>query len=435
MQTSQPTLNHPSDHPQRGPTVPAFARLLSSNKFLTALVFCATAIAITLGALSEGRELFDRDEEIYVRVIKLFDQGFSLELLRSYGGEPASPAPLFFMVYAGWGKLLGFSYPMFRGLSLVITLLTVAGFSLFLHKQASRDQRIFFPSLLFLFPYIFCMSFSVMAEPLTLMFTVVGLCCYLHGLARGSDAVLLVGTIAIAAAMHVRIHAVFVPAGLMVVLLLQKDLSVRRWCIAAAPLLARLPLFVLQGGLTVSREAFTGTKPELGVCPVNINLSLVWFGYMFFPLLWWCRGRRSINLLATLALIPFYILVTPDFLGPEHRGALRTLFLQLELSATAAQLLAFPAWLIGCYLTVDVIQRVLSAVHLRDMFLGSCIVMFMLSLVFSTVAFERYYVLAVPAVILLGVGTTARPGAFIAMAVCHVLYIALSAARLVVDLP
>lgn len=409
---------------------PAVVRLLSSGTTLLAVILLTTAIAIALGALSDDRKLFDGDEATYMRVISLFDKGLSLDLLRSYEGEPASPAPLFFIIYAWCGKLLGFSYPVFRALSLLVTLLAMLCLWIFLRRQPLHDERVFFPLLAFLFPYIFCMGFSVMAEPLTLLLTVLGLCCYLRGLACRSNVVLLAGSIAVTAALYVRIHAVFAPAALMVVLLLQKDRSVGRWCLAVAPIIARLPLVFLQGGLTVSREAFVYTKPELAFCPSNINFFFVWFGYMFFPLLWWCGGKRWVNLAATLALIPFYILVAPNFLGTEHNGALRTLFLRLGVSTATAQWILFPAWFIGCHMTVDLIQRIVSGKHLRDVFLGSCIVMFMASLSFSTVAFERYYQLAVPAVVLMGVAKTQRLGGYAAMAVCHVLFLALAAARL-----
>jgi len=162
------------------------------------------------------------------------------------------------------------------------------------------------------------MGFSVMGEPLTLLFTIVGLCCYIHGLKQKSSFSLFLGSMAITAALYVRIHAVFACAALVIILLLQKDRSPLRWFLAVLPILVRLPLIFLQGGLTVSREVFTSTKPELGFCLSNINFFFVWFGYMFFPLLWWARTRRGINFLAVLVLVPFYFLVCPDFLGTEH---------------------------------------------------------------------------------------------------------------------
>lgn len=206
-----------------------------------------------------------------------------------------------------------------------------------------------------------------------------------------------------------------------------------RWCIAAAPILARVPLIFLQGRLTVSREAFTNAKPELGFCLSNINFFCVWFGYLFFPLLWTCRGKRWINLTATVALIGFYVLATPNFLGTQHNGALRSLFVQLGLTVTTTQWILFPVWFVGCYMTIDLIQRIVMVENFRDVFLSSSILLFMVLLVFSTVAFERYYQLVVPAVVLLGLPKTTRPSGFFALGALHVFFLVLSVARLLSD--
>lgn len=410
------------------------ARILTSGVLFWALIALTTIAAIRFGALSENRNFFDRDEKIYMRVTKLFGNEISAELLRSYNGEPASPAPVFFIVYSAWGKLFGFTYPALRTLSLVITLLTMLCLWLYLRRFEADEGKDFFPVLVFIFPYIFCMGFSLMAEPLTLLLTVIGLCCCLSGLRRNSDVLLLIGSIAIAAALYVRIHAVFVCPALMATLIIQRNRSIRKWFLAVLPILLRLPLLFWQGGLTVSREAFPGTKPEFGLCISNINFSLVWFGYMFFPLLWWARTRRWINFLAVLALIPFYFLVCPDFLGTEHNGALRSIFLRLGANPTQIKWILFPAWIIGCYITVELIQRFLSKKDISEAFLCACIVMYFAQLIFSTVAFERYYLLAVPAIILLGVKRTTRSGGYITIAGWHFLFLALTFIRLLKDL-
>jgi len=414
--------------------VRVIARLLRSNYTLWLVTVAAVGGAVAWGALSEQRSFLDKDEAIYLRVIRMFDAHPSLEFLRDYGGEPASPAPVFFIVYAGVGRLFGTSVTVFRVLSLVLTLLALACVSLFLRHRADGEQRDHFPLLLFLFPYIFGMAFSVMAEPLTLFVTVVGLCCFLHGLERGANRWLLVGSLALAVALHVRIHAIFVPAALCVVLLLRRDRSVYRWCLALAPVVARVPLVLLQGGLTVNRAAFEGTKPELGFCLSHINFFLVWFGYVFFPLLWWCRGRRWINLAAAVALLPFYALATPNFLGPEHYGAMRTFFIRFGIDLASAQWMMLPVWFAGCYMTVDLVQRVVASAEIQERFLGACVVMAMVSLVFSTVVFERYHQLVVPVIVLLGVARTHRPSGYVAWLVCHMMFLILAAARLAKDL-
>ena len=410
------------------------AKVLGSGIFFWAVILITTSIAIGFGALSEDRRNFDDDEIIYMRVIQLFGDKPSVELLRTYDDEPASPAPLFFLLYAGWGKLFGFNYSAFRGLSLLLTLLTMLCVWLFLRRYWTDEHKDSFPLLLFLFPYIFCMGFSVMAEPLTLLFTVIGLCCYIYGLKQNSSFALFLGSLAITAALYARIHAVFACAALIAVLLLQKNRSPLKWFLAILPVIMRLPLIFLQQGLTVSRAAFAGTKPELGLCLSNINFFLVWFGYMFFPLLWWVRTRKWINSLAVLALIPFYFLVCPDFFSAAHSGALRTILLNFGIESNQAKWILFPAWFIGCYITIDLIQRILFDKDFVEVFLRACVVVFMLQLIFSTVAFERYYQLAVSAIVLLGVKRTNRTSGYIAFAACHFLFLALAFVRLLKDL-
>lgn len=191
-------------------------RVLSSDGTFFALLVLTTAAAIAAGALSEDREPFGQeDEHVYVRVTRLFEKGISFELLRRYEGEPASSAPLFFIVYAAIGRILGSSYSVLRSLSLVITVLATLAVWTYTRFEAPRDERHFFPQLVYLFPYIFCIGFAVMAEPLTLLLTILGLIGYLRGLVKRSDFALALGSLALLAAAHVRIHAIFAPVTLM----------------------------------------------------------------------------------------------------------------------------------------------------------------------------------------------------------------------------
>lgn len=430
-----PSRTAASEQEPTGDASPGLARFLRSG--YTLWVFAAVAVggAIAAGAIGDQRAHFDPDEVIYERVIHLFADNLSLDLLRDYGGQPASPAPVFFLLYAAVGKLFGMEASVFRALSVILTLLAVACVWLHLRREPGREHRDHFPLLLLAFPYIFSMAFSVMAEPVTLLLTAVALCCYLNGLERNRDGWLLAGSVAVVFALHVRVHAVFVPAALCAVLLLRRDRSVYRWCLALAPIAARVPLILLQGGLTVSREAFQGTKPELGICLSNVNFFFVWFGYVFFPLLWWRHGRLWINLVAAIALIPFYALATPDFLGTEHYGALRTFFVRFDIGSTSAQWLMLPVWFAGCYMSVDLVQRAVAGASVRERFLSACVILAMASLVFSTVVFERYYQLVVPVIVLLGVRRTRRMSGYVAWLACHILFVVLAAARLASDMP
>lgn len=84
-------------------------------------------------------------------------------------------------------------------------------------------------------------------------------------------------------------------------------------------------------------------------------------------------------------------------------------------------------------MTIDLIQRIVMVENFRDVFLSSCIVLFMASLVFSTVAFERYYQLAVGAIVLLGFPKSTNKGGFFAVGALHVFFLLMSVARLLSD--
>lgn len=105
----------------------------------------------------------------------------------------------------------------------------------------------------------------------------------------------------------------------------------------------------------------------------------------------------------------------------------------IRVDVTTTQWILFPVWFVGCYMTIDLIQRIVMVENFRDVFLSSSILLFMVLLVFSTVAFERYYQLVVPAVVLLGLPKTTRPSGFFALGALHVFFLVLSVARLLSD--
>lgn len=415
---------------EEGPVSNRLGLILTSGWLFWAVVLAATAGAIAMGALSEGRGFFDKDEVIYQRVTERFGEGISGELIRTYDGEPASPAPLFFVVYSAWGKVFGFEYSSLRSLSLVITLITMGVLWFYIGRLKKRGGRDYFGLLVFIFPYIFCMGFAVMAEPLTLLLTVVGICCFVESLDSDKYGVMIAGSLSIAAAMYVRVHAVFVCPALMAALFMSKDRSVGKWALAAAPILLRVPLFLFQGGMTVSREAFVGTKPELGFVLANLNFSMVWLGYMFLPLLWWCKRPGKISVAAVLLLTIFYFVFCPDYLSTAHNGALRSLLLWANVDGVTASWVLLPAWVVGCYILVDMAGRILSGVSAMEVLLSCCVFAFMCQLVFSTADFERYYQLVVPAVVLVGVERRRTMGGYSAFAVWHLLFMALAGLRL-----
>jgi hypothetical protein len=118
----------------------------------------------------------------------------------------------------------------------------------------------------------------------------------------------------------------------------------------------------------------------------------------------------------------------------HNYGAVRSILNQLNVSPTAAPWLLLPAWSAGCYMSLDLLQRILGGRDLRDQFLGAGILLYMASLVLSTVAFERYYQLIVAAIVFMGVPKTRQAGGYVMIALWHFVFLALTAVRLAKDL-
>jgi hypothetical protein len=109
---------------------------------------------------------------------------------------------------------------------------------------------------------------------------------------------------------------------------------------------------------------------------------------------------------------------------------LRSMLLRANVDGVTASWVLLPFWVVGCYILVDMAGRVLSGVSAMEVLLSCCVLAFMCQLVFSTAAFERYYQLVVPAMVLAGVQRRRKTGGYAVFAVWHLLFLALAGLRL-----
>ncbi len=432
----QPAAADGEARPSGGATrIPLVGRVLRSPITFWAVLAVTTGLLVAAGAFTPQRQPLDADERLYLRVIEQFRSGVDLAFLRDYGGLPASPAPLFFYVYAGVGALFGGRWEVYSAFSYGLTLLSVVAIWIYGRRAQRRGADSYFPLLLLLFPYVLAMSVSVMAEPLTMFLTTGGLLAYARGLRRREDRWLLVGSLLVAAAMYVRIHALFVVGALGWVLLVQRDVSWRRWALVLLPLALRLPLVLWQGGLTVDRSAHPGVRPELGLALENLSFFFVWFGYLFFPLVGWLRQRWRWSLLGVGLLLPVYFAFAPDFTSTAHSGALRSILLAQGIGSGTAFWLFLPAWAVGAFLSLQLAQYAVGAEGRERQLAAAGVLLFALSLLASSVAFERYYQLAVVPLVMLGLPNRSAQLPYLLLAGIHGLFVALSVFRLAEMLP
>ncbi len=415
------------------------ANLLASGRGMLVVVLISSSAAIAAGALGADREPFSHDEFIYFDLLVRFTEPWSWSLLRDYDGVPASPGPVFFVTYGAVGGIFGHSFAVYRFTSLALTCLTVL--TVWRFGATRGGERRVSPLLLWLHPYVFAMAFSVMAEPLTMLLTALGLTAYAGAVDRSRDVgrwrLLLLGGVCVTLALHVRIHALIAPVGLLAVLLATRERDWRVWGLALAPLCLRVPLMLYQGGLAVDRTAFEGTKPELGFAPTHLNFFLTWLAINFFVLLpgggW--RLWRAIILIGVLT--PIYVLLPPDYLSFGHMGALRTLADRADLSTPMTQVLLYPAWALGVLiasqlardwlrlgpvpLLADASGAAVRTARRSDGLLAIAALALGAALMVSTAAFERYFQLSLLPLVMLGLAGAnprASHGLVLAATVC-----------------
>lgn len=108
------------------------------------------------------------DERHFVETIKSFGSDFSLEKMTDY--DQVTP-PLFFYIFAAWGKLFGYSLFALRVLSLIIALITFISLHRIFHNYFSNS--IFVISgviIIMLNPYVIGTSLFVFTDMTAFLF-------------------------------------------------------------------------------------------------------------------------------------------------------------------------------------------------------------------------------------------------------------------------
>ncbi|MBM3130756.1 MAG: glycosyltransferase family 39 protein [Chloroflexi bacterium] len=111
------------------------------------------------------------DESHFVETVRVFGQGLDLNLLKHYD-EMSTPLP--FVMYAAWGKVVGFQTQSLRILSVFVALITYFSFHHLLFAIL-RDGRIALLGTIFLAlnPYMLAFSIFVFTDMLAIFFLTV----------------------------------------------------------------------------------------------------------------------------------------------------------------------------------------------------------------------------------------------------------------------
>jgi 4-amino-4-deoxy-L-arabinose transferase-like glycosyltransferase len=187
---------------------------------------------------------------------------------------PAAQTPLFHVLFAGWGKLVGFELWKLRLLNVVISYGAVlALFGLLRRIAALREVQAFALALVFaLSPYFFGASFTLLTDNLAILFALLALGCFERFRREGRLAVFAAGALAMGAAVLTRqslLWLVLVAAAMLVLAPVPWERRVAGAALAALALIPFAALVATWDGLVPP-----GSDPaSCGLCNSRAGVS------------------------------------------------------------------------------------------------------------------------------------------------------------------
>lgn len=355
---------------------------------------------------------FIMDEGLFhIRVIEQFAAAWPVLPIQDY---PSATTPLPYVLWTVLGQVVGYEVWKLRLLTAVVSIAAVQLFYGLCRRQGLRYPLLASGLLLF-FPYVFFYGLTLYTTSFGLLFGVAALHFYLDE--RDDWPRLLAGGLLAALAIFSRQYYLVLPVGMLLyeaVRFVQGGIrwpsgrTLARWGLLALPVLLVAPLFWLWGGLTAPMH-----QEDHFVHPVLQHLSFapIFVGFYFLPLLiepalWRALRQRWLALLAALAVLGGISLAFPLFYTEEPNvvGAAAGLLVHAldmargRLGPTLAGIGQWGLWLAGVLVLVGgpTLQPVASS---RGK-LAALLVAFMALMTATPYVFERYYLIALPLLIL-----------------------------------
>lgn len=375
-----------------------------------ALALAVPYIAVILVTGVQFRPVGD-EGLFHLKVIEAFASAWPELSVADY---PSASAPLPYIIWTVFGKMVGFELWKLR-----LAAVGASYLSTVLFYRLCRSQALPFPLLstfaLLFFPYAFFHGFTIYTISFGLLFAIGALSFYL--LDQPSSIDLIKGSLLATLAIYSRQELLYLPFGMLafeaIDLLRRRELSLihkrlSKWLILAMPIALVIPLVLLWKGLTPPMHQ---ADHFLVVVLQHVPFLLVFIGFYFFPLVFDIDlsrlSRRGILkttgvmllLLAVFHLFPLIYSETPGHVAAvtgiiAHGLNLGDQFVGLKISTVAMLVL----WFVGIGIVANAIFRVQG-----DRIAGLLAVMagtFLVMMTLTPYATDRYYALVIPILIL-----------------------------------
>lgn len=372
------------------------------KKSLTLLLVCVALLYGAALALNWNRPYWG-DEQHFLETVRLFGRDGSLATLAHY---PEMSTPLPFILYALWGQLVSFATPALRVFSLLIALITFAACHALLFS-VHKDARLalVLTALIALNPYMLAFGIFVFTDMLAI------LCLILFCIAvrRGKPILLALSS---AGALLARQYLIFLVLAAVAYYLLQVQGAPRARAMLTALVLSLVPLLLLfvlwRGPSPDSPLRALYLKQGLYLHVNSITLYTVqFFVYLLPVVLVWARslyadGKR---LLVSFALSGLYLWFPIAPGAPQVEASLSTLGLFHRLLRTLVgvgmeSIVFYLLFFLGCVLVLAVAEDALGRWRRKEytfpLFLDLAILVFPLTMSFSYLGWEKYFLPVLP---------------------------------------
>jgi hypothetical protein len=345
------------------------------------------------------------DEGHFIGTVRQFGTGLTLEILKHYN-EMSTPLP--FALYASWGRVVGYETQNLRLLSIMIACLTYISFHRFLFSIFHGSRLALLTTIFFsLNPYMLAFSIFVFTDMSALLFLI--LCC---AAIRNENVVLF--AIASTAALLCRQYLVFVTfaAGTYFLVRLAREREAIHAKMLIAAGLSTLPLFLLfwmwQGFNPDNTVKYLYLEGLFNFHLNAITLYVLLFFVYLLPIVLWAwklfyRQRRILAISAGVSWLYLFFPIVPSkpsidlgltTVGVFHRAV------QFIFGFQAQHIVLFLCFLMGLPIVVSLIDDTLARLRQQifdfAFFLGLAILAFLLIMPFSYLAWEKYFLPAMP---------------------------------------
>lgn len=345
------------------------------------------------------------DEGHFLENIILFSQANGIDVVRDY---PEVTPPLFYFLYAFWGKLTSLGLPWLRLLSLIISLLSLSILGRILEDALEKGWiKNTFLVLLVFNPYFWGSSFLIYTDILGLFFIV----AFIRGIQKGNPWILF---IAVLGGLLTRQYLVFLflAGGVWFLLNYSKSRNNKELINAGLILLSTIPLislFMMWGGFAPP-SGIEKWAPDQGIGfhAEYLTVYLSFIPVYLFPLFLFSpiKFKRWHFLIALACLLWYYFFpvaaseVANQQMGIETVGLVHKILVIFFGFGMGLDLLFLFLFFLGTSFVIQLLRGI-SALNDFQGFLGISLVAFLLIMPFSYQVWEKYLISVIPVFLLL----------------------------------